>query len=155
MRFDPGIFGQDLKKTFVLVPLIMVGIVASGTHVQAQDVQAPLIKGAPKINMDWADTQKPRRMNFSQLRKRLKPADEFATLYALQVALSRVGDGQTYVWSRPKRKLRAFITPVNSFRASNGTICRKIIVSLALGSYLKRTKTTACRASDRSWTLQG
>ena len=150
MRFDPF----ALKKEFVFAALIMASFITYIATAHAQNSQQPLIKGAPKINMNWAETKKPRNMNFSRLRAKLRPADEFATLYALQVALSRVGDGQTYVWARPKRKLRAFITPVNSYRADNGSICRNVIVSLALGSYMKRTKATACRASDKSWQMK-
>ena len=93
-------------------------------------------------------------MTLTKLRAKLRPADEYATLNALLIALSRVGDGQTYIWGRPKRQLRAFITPTSSFRNEKGTICRLITVSLALGPYMKRIETTACRAKNRSWQLQ-
>ena len=150
MRFDP----RALKKEFLLAALIMASFITYSANAHAENGLRPLINGAPKIDMNWSDTKKPRKMKFSQLRARLRPADKHATLYALQIALSRVGDGQTYIWGRPKRKLRAFITPVKSYRADNGNICRNVVVSLALGSYLKRIKATACRASDKRWQLQ-
>ncbi len=150
MRFDPRV----MKKEFVLASLLMASLITYSANIHAQDIPGSHVTGAPKTNIGWNDLRKPRNMSFSQLRKRLKPADEYAALYALQVALSRLGDGQTYVWGRPKRKLRAFITPVNSYRSENGNICRNIIVSLALGAYIKRIKTSACRASDKSWQLQ-
>jgi len=112
-------------------------------------------KNAPRMNMDWSELRKVGKASFSQLRKRLGRAEEYAALYALQVALDNVGDGQTYVWGRPKRQLKAFITPLSSFRSPQGQICRQLIFSLALGDYLKRIETTACRAPDKSWRLQG
>jgi len=136
-----------------LVALFMVGLIAFAPDAFAQ-TPTPFVKGAPKIDLNWSDAKKPRNMSLTRLRAKLRPADEYATLNALLIALNRVGDGQTYVWGRPKRQLRAFITPISSYRNPNGTICREIVVSLALGSYLKRIETAACRAKDRSWKLQ-
>jgi hypothetical protein len=159
MRFDPRV----LKLEFAVTALLMATLIAFSSSAHAEPVKAiplaqdnlrPLIKGVPRLNMSWSETKKTRKMNFSQLRSKLRPADEFAALYALQIALSRIGDGQTYVWGRPKRQLRALITPINSYRNETGSICREIIVSMVLGSYLKRIETTACRAKDHSWQLQ-
>ena len=154
MRFDP----RFAKIEFGFAALLMVTLIAFTTSAHAapltQKYQKPLIKGAPKINLNWSDAKKPRQMTLTRLRAKLRPADEYATLNALLIALSQVGDGQTYIWGRPKRQLRAFITPTSSYRDKTGTICRKLTVSLALGSYMKRIETTACRAKDRSWKLQ-
>ncbi len=159
MRFDPQIkktnstpLSYFFKKA--LVALIMVGFIAIAPDAFAQNSPLSYTKGAPKTGLNWSDMQKPRKMSFTTLRKRLRPADAYATLAALQLALSRLGDGQTYAWHRPKRQLRAFITPINSFRNKSGSICRELIVSLALGSYLRRIETTACRAKDHSWQMQ-
>ena len=111
-------------------------------------------KNAPRMSMDWSELRRPGKASFEQLRKHLGRADEYAALYALQVALDNVGDGQTYVWGRPKRQLRAFITPIASFRSARGRICRQLIFSLALGNHLKRIETTACRAPDKSWIIK-
>ena len=158
MRFDPRErkLNSSSPSHFInksLVALFMVGLIAFAPDAFAQS-QTPFIKGAPKINLNWSDARKPRQMTLTKLRAKLRPADEYATLNALLIALSRVGDGQTYIWTRPKRQLRAFITPTSSYRNETGTICRKLVVSLALGSHIKRIKTTACRAKDRSWKLQ-
>ena len=136
-----------------LVALFMVGLIAFAPDAFAQ-TQLPYVKGAPKVQLNWSDARKPRKMSLTRLRAKLRPADEYATLNALLVALSRVGDGQTYIWGRPKRQLRAFITPISSYRNPNGIICREIIVSLSLGSYMKRIETAACRSKDRSWKIQ-
>ena len=154
MRFDP----RFAKIEFGLAALLMVTLIAftNGAHAAplVQNNESPLVKGAPKIDLNWSDAKKPRKMTLTKLRAKLRPADEYATLNALLIALSRVGDGQTYIWGRPKRQLRAFITPTKSYRNENGTICRAITVSLVLGSYMKRIQTTACRANNRSWQLQ-
>ncbi len=154
MRFDP----RFAKLEFGFAALLMVTLIAFTTSARATPLthndQSSLVKGAPKIDLNWSDAKRPRKMSLTKLRAKLRPADEYATLNALLIALSRVGDGQTYIWGRPKRQLRAFITPTSSFRNKKGTICRQIIVSLALGSYMKRIETTACRAKDRSWQLQ-
>ena len=136
-----------------LVAVFMVGLIAFAPDAFAQS-QLPYVKGAAKIDLNWSDTRKPRKMTLTRLRSKLRPADEYATLNALLIALSRVGDGQTYIWGRPKRQLRAFITPISSYRDKSGSICREIVVSLALGAHMKRIETTACRAKDRSWQIQ-
>ncbi len=154
MRFDP----RFAKIEFGFAALLMVTLIAitNGAHAAplSQNTQSALVKGAPRIDLNWSDAKKPRKMTLTKLRSKLRPADEYATLNALLIALSQVGDGQTYIWGRPKRQLRAFITPTSSYRDKSGNICREIIVSLVLGSYMKRIETTACRGKNRSWQLQ-
>ncbi len=143
---------RGISFFFVLVALAMVSFLS--THAQAQSgLQSPQVEAA-KIDMKWSSLGHQHSTHFLQLRSKLRPADEYATLYAMQIALSRVGDGQTFVWSRPKRQLRALITPLSSWRHVNGSICRKISVSLSLGSTLKRMKTIACRDKKRVWQMQ-
>ena len=178
MRFDP----KGMNLFFVLSAFLMATFISNAhaansspsikaSRVNAdpltrnsQNLFAPFFKQAPqnnraknniaRNNIDWSETRTVDKASFTKLRSRLKAADEYAALYALQTALSRIGDGQTYIWGRPKRKLRAFITPLSSFRGKQGNICRQVVVSLALGSFMKRIETTACRASDKSWQLQ-
>ena len=137
-----------------VVAIMLAGFITTVPDAFAQTQYPPAIKETTKIDMNWSKVAKPLQPHFAQLRAKLRPADEFAALYALQIALSRVGDGQSFVWGRPKRKLRAVITPVSSFRAQSGDICRKIVFTMSLGNYAKRIKTTACRAKDNSWKLQ-
>ena len=168
MGFYPRVSAQGFFASVFVSGLVCASLLSinSGVkaevmppHTKSQEIKsqnnfAPLIKGAPKATLSWSDVRKAHNVALSELRSQLKPADEYATLYAIQVALVRVGDGQTYVWGRPKRKLRALITPTSSYRASNGDICRKLKVSLSLGRYFKRIKTTACRTKNHSWKLQ-
>ena len=143
---------RGISLFFVLVALAMVSFLSTNAYAQT-GLQSPQVEAA-KINMKWSKAARQQQTNFLQLRSKLRPADEYATLYALQIALSRVGDGQTFVWSRPKRQLRARITPLNSWRHVNGSICRKISVSLALGRTLKNMQTIACRDQKHVWQMQ-
>jgi surface antigen len=160
MRLDP----LRANMFFALFAIILATIISSSSHagpfgrtgdygsfssIYNKDVNAP------RMGLDWAELREGGKAPFASLRKRLRRADQYAALYALQVALDNVGDGQTYVWGRPKRQLRAFITPLGSFRSKKGNICRQLIFSLSLGTYMKRIETTACRASDKRWVLQG
>jgi len=117
-------------------------------------IAATQLKAGAKTDIKWSSLRKARPVSFWKLRSHLDGRDQAATLFALQIALMRVGDGQTYVWGRPKRRLRAYITPVKSFRNKQGRICRDLRISLSLGGYTRRIETTACRADDKSWQLQ-
>ena len=143
---------RGISLFFVLVALAMVSVMS--THAFAQEgLQSPS-QGAAKMQMRWSKAARQHTTHFHHLRAELRPADQYATLYAMQIALSRVGDGQSFVWSRPKRQLRAIFTPLSSWRHPNGNICRKISLSLALGAYTKRIKTIACRNKHHVWQLQ-
>ena len=150
MRFRSRVF----VFAFAAAALMTVASMMNTEKASAQTSLLPQIHTSPKSNLSWAELTKPKQLSLKQLRSRLNPADEYATLYALQIALTRVGDGQTYIWGRPNRRLRALITPVNSYRSTDGRICRQVIFTLSLGDYLKRTEATACRATDRSWNIE-
>ncbi|MCF6199491.1 MAG: hypothetical protein L3J67_08855 [Hyphomicrobiaceae bacterium] len=143
---------RGISLFFVLVALAMVSFLSTNAYAQT-GLQSPQVEAA-KIKMNWSKVARQHSTRFMQLRSKLRPADEYATLYAMQIALSRVGDGQTFIWSRPKRQLRALITPLSSWRHVNGSICRKISVSLVLGTTLKHMETIACRNKKRVWQMQ-
>jgi surface antigen len=117
----------------------------------AEEAQTPLAQSTPRLDITWSEARQPKGASFNKLRSNLDAGDAYATLNALHVALSSVGDGQTYVWGRPKRQLRALITPTKSYRNADKRICRNVVVTLSLGSHIERTETAACRAEDKSW----
>lgn len=86
---------------------------------------------------------------------RLDRNDEIATLETLQLALSEVGDGSTYVWHRHHGRLSGVITPTTSFKDDSGQVCRHVIVVLTSGSRSERSEGIACRLSSGQWQLQG
>ncbi len=98
------------------------------------------------------------RPKFAELQvsnARLDLNDEIATLETLQLALSEVDDGSTYVWHRYHGRLSGVITPTSSFKDDNGKICRHVIVELTSWSHSERTEGIACRLSTGQWQLQG
>lgn len=81
--------------------------------------------------------------------------DEMAALEAIQVALSGVADGATYVWRRNHGYLNAVIRPTQSFKDSRERVCRHVVIMLNSGTHSRRAEGIACRISDGRWSLEG
>lgn len=82
-------------------------------------------------------------------------SDETATLEAMHLALSEVGDGASYVWHRRGGKISGIINPTTSFKDAKGRVCRHLVMTLTAGERTARTEGIACRMADRSWRLEG
>lgn len=85
----------------------------------------------------------------------LDEADELAALEAVQLALSEVADGSTYVWYRAHGRLNGAFRPTQSFRDAAGKICRHLKVTLTSGALTRSTEGIACRTEDGRWSLDG
>ena len=85
----------------------------------------------------------------------LDAADERATLEAVRLALTEVGDGATYVWHRANGRLSGTIQPTASFRDGRGQICRHLVINLSSATLSRRAEGIACRQADGSWQLAG
>ena len=83
----------------------------------------------------------------------LNRADELATLNAVQIALTEVADGATYVWHRRHGRLNGIVRPTSSFKEDDGTICRHIVLFLNSGRYSRRAEGIACQNKKGVWTL--
>ncbi len=81
--------------------------------------------------------------------------DEVAALEAVQVALTEVGDGSSYVWYRHGGRLSGVVNPTQSFKDTHGRVCRHIVVTLSDANRQKRTEGIACRLADGAWELDG
>lgn len=86
---------------------------------------------------------------------RFDEADEIATLEAIRLALSEVGDGGTYAWYRESGLLNGVVSPTSSFKDRSGRVCRHIVVILSAGPQTGRLEGVACRAADGRWVLEG
>lgn len=95
------------------------------------------------------------RPKFADYRSLLDEADEVAALESVQLALSEVGDGSTYVWHRLHGRLSGIVQPTASFKDAAGSVCRHIIVMLTAGPDSKRTEGIACRLPNGRWQLEG
>ncbi len=85
----------------------------------------------------------------------LGPSDELAALTSVQHALSKVGDGSTYVWHRSNGRLSGIVQPTSSFKNADGAICRHLIVMLTTGDKTRKTEGVACRQPNGVWSLEG
>jgi surface antigen len=90
-----------------------------------------------------------------EYKQQLDDTDEVAAFEALHLGLTEVADGATYVWHRANGRLSGAVQPTQSFKASNGQICRHIVVSLSSGTMHRRTEGIACRAGNGVWSLNG
>jgi hypothetical protein len=80
-------------------------------------------------------------------------ADEIATLEAIHIALSEVGDGSAYLWYRRQGGLSGLVQPIVSFKDPVGRVCRHILLLVVRGDRSGRAEGTACRLSDGRWDL--
>jgi surface antigen len=81
--------------------------------------------------------------------------DRIVALKALELALTKLGDGTTLVWQRPGRGLVGRVKPISAFRDAKGRICRTVVYALALGGRQREIEGVACREQDGSWSLAG
>lgn len=88
-------------------------------------------------------------------RRLLGPADEIAALEAVQIALSEVGDGASYIWHRDHGRLSGVVRPTSSFMDGAGQICRHLHVLLTSGEHVRRAEGVACRDRQGVWSLEG
>ena len=91
----------------------------------------------------------------SDLRATLDDNDEVATLDAIHIALSQVGDGGTYVWHRQHGRLSGIMQPTQSFKDVGGNVCRHLLIMLVSGRHTQRTEGIACRLGNGRWQLDG
>lgn len=95
------------------------------------------------------------RPSLADLKSTLDDTDAVATLEAVQMALTEVGDGATYVWHRRHGRLSGAIQPTSSFKDSGGMICRHLVLALTSGSYSRKAEGIACRQRNGVWYLEG
>ncbi|HUS97847.1 MAG TPA: hypothetical protein VMX97_14040 [Hyphomicrobiaceae bacterium] len=88
-------------------------------------------------------------------RDTLTASDEIAAMEAIQIALSEVADGATYVWHREHGRLSAIVRPTTSFRNARGGVCRHIKIMLNSGTYSRHSEGIACRQVSGIWSLEG
>lgn len=106
------------------------------------------------------NSDRPMRPKFAELKPQsdgrpLDAGDELAALQSVHVALSSVADGSTYVWHRNNGRLSGLVKPTSSFKTTEGTICRHIVVLLTSGERTRKTEGVACRKANGVWSLEG
>ena len=81
--------------------------------------------------------------------------DTVAALDGIQIALTEVADGGTYVWHRRDGRLSGMAQPTTSFRDRSGQPCRHLVVMLNSFSRSSKVEGIACRLADKRWQLTG
>jgi 17 kDa outer membrane surface antigen len=92
---------------------------------------------------------------FAETNARLDENDEIAALEAIRVALTEVGDGNSYVWYRRHGGLSGIVQPTVSFKDPAGRVCRHILLIMTVGAATGRAEGIACRLGDGRWQLDG
>jgi hypothetical protein len=103
-------------------------------------------------NRPPAASVKPR---FVETNAHLDENDEIAALEAIRVALTEVGDGNSYVWYRRRGRLSGIVQPTVSFKDRAGRVCRHILLTITAGAASGRAEGIACRLGDGRWQLDG
>jgi len=107
---------------------------------------------APDPNKAPAVSVKPK---FADTQAHLDENDEIAALEAIRVALTEVGDGNSYVWYRRHGRLSGIVQPTVSFKDLAGRVCRHILLIMTVDAATGRAEGIACRLGDGRWQLDG
>src|SRR4029079_18277273 len=91
-------------------------IIGAGALVLSVFALAPLPLKAGESGADVTGSIEGRQLGLNELKARLDQSDRAATMQALELALSELGDGVTLVWRLPERELVGRIKPVSAFR---------------------------------------
>ncbi len=133
-------------------PFAFFATCAAALYLVAIVIFAPNIAGAAEptpVTRVTPDLAPP------DLRATLDDNDEMATLDAISIALSQVGDGGTYVWQRLHGRLSGVFQPTQSFKDRGGNVCRHLVIMLTSGRHTQRTEGIACRLANGRWQLDG
>jgi hypothetical protein len=84
----------------------------------------------------------------------LTEIDEIAALENVQLALTEIADGSSFIWHRNHGRLSGIIKPISSFKDTTGAVCRHAVVVLSGHEVTKRTEIVACRLPTGIWQLE-
>lgn len=146
----------DWMDTYVLVAAMGAALAAG---ILLLDNPAFGAEAAPSAGPNCScsgEHRKETRPSFAELTdRRLDEADEIAALESIQVGLSRMDDGEPFVWRRSNGKLSGIVRPTVSFRNAKRDLCRHVVVLLTTGFKTRTLEGIACRAANRRWVLEG
>lgn len=165
MRSDQSLFALSATAVtgFVLAGFIVISadmVFAADNTKPAPQAPAPHAKEQQSggATCTCPDSQKPQlflRPKYADLKPQLDESDEIAALESVQVALTELGDGGTYVWHRQNGRLSGVVQPTASFKDTAGKVCRHVVLMLTTGTTTKKTEGIACRLDNGQWQLEG
>ncbi len=148
-------------RSGLLAPAALVAaasLIASVALMPVREAAAQEARPAPPPCICSLPQDAPRaspRPKFADHSQGLDDNDEIATLEAIRVALSEVGDGSSYVWHSTHGRLSGVIQPTASFKDASGRVCRHIVLVLTTGVRSGRVEGVACRLTGGRWQLEG
>jgi hypothetical protein len=135
---------------------LVLALVLAPQHASAQvgdpAERGPCLCPSPNPSKPPAVSAKPK---FAEANAHLDENDEIAALEAIRVALSEVGDGDSYVWRRTHGRLSGVVQPTASFKDPAGRVCRHILLIMTVGTATGRAEGIACRLAGGRWQLDG
>jgi hypothetical protein len=108
-----------------------------------------------EVAMDDGAPREVAPQSFEALRAKLEPDDPLAVLEAIGFALAEVGDGSAYVWHRLQGPLMGNVRMIGTYRDTDGSVCRRMAVTLVLGPASRPANAVACRDAQGQWVLGG
>lgn len=151
MRSQSGLaaFGAAASTAVLLVALVAISPETVRADEETSDARAPIwIEPNDSGPRTSASTRLPSAPKFDDY-------DVIATLDAVRVALSEVGDGGTYVWHRRDGTMSGTARPTASFKGRNGEPCRHLVVTLQTKELSRTAEGIACRLVNGRWQLDG
>ena len=150
-----------MRSDYSLFPLLAAGTTAftlvAAIFVSADFAQASEAKAGPSPGCSCPDSagKSSGKPKFAGLQTPLDASDELAVLESVQLALTQVADGSSYVWHRSHGRLSGIVRPTASFKDHRGHVCRHILVVLNGTTETKKTEAIACRLATGGWELDG
>lgn len=139
----------------VALAALLAAILLPPPRAGAGEADTPPVAADACRDKEPSPALRPDQLRNLDIRPRLDARDEAAALEAVQVALSEVGDGSTYVWHRYGGRLSGLVQPTQSFKDIHGRVCRYLVVTLSDTTRQRRTEGIACRLADGVWQLEG
>jgi surface antigen len=148
-------FFFPLAATGVAAFALVAAIFLSAGFARAGDRDAGAHSLCPSSDGNATRLKTAGEATFSDDKSALDEIDEFAALESVQLALTEVADGSTYVWHRSHGQLSGLVKPTSSFKDARGSVCRHAVVALSVTDETKSTEIVACRLPTGIWELQG
>ena len=146
------------ESLFPLAAAVLTGVFLVATVFLTSDfalAEESLAGASPPSCACPESEKKSAKPKFAGLNTELDQNDRDAALENLQLALSKVGDGASYVWHRSNGRLSGLVQPTSSFRNDKGAVCRHLVLLLTTGEKTRKTEGIACRLANGLWRLDG
>ena len=130
--------------------VLLFGFVLAGSDLAVATESRPDAKPSTGAS---TGLRPPIELENPEIKAMLQPGDRIAALEAIAVALTRAGDGATYIWRHGNGRLNGAIRMTGTFRDRDGRICRSLHMMLVSGTFTRKHEGVACRQPDGAWLL--